>query len=72
MGVLRWDERKHCSRAKEHALFDSGFNDLFRCLVPSFPGFFVGVHSGVPYTVGHLLCGAAGAMPPPWAFLGSF
>jgi hypothetical protein len=43
------------SRAKWHALSGSGFSDLFRFLVPSFPGvFFIGVQSGVPYTVGHL------------------
>ena len=41
------------SRAKGHASFDSRFNNLLRCLVPSFPGFFAGVHSG-----GTLHCGS--------------
>jgi hypothetical protein len=44
------------SRAKWHALSGSGFSDLFHVLLPSFVPrvFFIGVQSGVPYTVGHL------------------
>jgi len=34
------------SRAKGHASFDSSFNNLFRNLVHSSPGFFLGFNQG--------------------------